>query len=166
VKLFEPVLPATDAPRGVVTTTGTVAPLATAGETAVTEVADTFVKLVAATPPKVTAVAPDRLRPVMFTDVPPVMGPAFGEIELTTDCGEACPAMEMFAVAFEPPEVPYPIVHESPALIWACVGGHGYFAASVAAFPPLESVPVAGGPSTPVLIVNGVGGRLPLPSVL
>ena len=99
MKLFEPVLPATDAPRDVVTTIGTVWGVATAGETAVTLVADTFEKLVAATPPKVTAVAPDRLRPVMVTEVPPVTGPAFGESELTTDCGVSCPAKEMFAVA-------------------------------------------------------------------
>jgi hypothetical protein len=45
--------------------------------------------------------------------------------------------------------------HESPAACWAVVGGQGYLAASVAASPPVESVPGAGGPTVPVVTVNG-----------
>ncbi len=41
------------------------------------------VKPLAAVPPKVTAVAPVKPVPVIVTFVPPVAGPAVGEIELT-----------------------------------------------------------------------------------
>ncbi len=41
------------------------------------------VKPVAGVPPKFTAVAPEKLAPVMITLVPPVAGPAVGEIEVT-----------------------------------------------------------------------------------
>ncbi len=54
-----------------------------AGAVAVIWVALLTVKPVAGVSPKFTAVAPERLAPVMITLVPPVAGPAVGEIELT-----------------------------------------------------------------------------------
>jgi hypothetical protein len=54
-----------------------------AGEVAVICVAELTVKPVADVPPNTTAVAPDKLVPVMITVVPPVCGPAVGEIEVT-----------------------------------------------------------------------------------
>jgi hypothetical protein len=57
------------------------------------------------------------------------------------------------------------MLQESPAAICAAVGGHGYFAASLALLLPLLSVPDPGGPTVPVLTVKGVDGRLPFLSV-
>jgi len=56
------------------------------------------------------------------------------------------------------------MMHESPAVTWAGVGGQGYFAASVAASPPPESVPAPGGPTVPDTTVN-VEETFPLASV-
>ena len=56
---------------------------APAGEVAVIEVAELTVKLVALVAPNLTAVAPDSAVPVIVTDVPPVVGPAFGATEVT-----------------------------------------------------------------------------------
>jgi hypothetical protein len=67
-------------------------------------------------------------------------------------------------VSWEPPRVPKAMTQLAPALSWAVVGGHGKSAASVAAEPPPESVPVVGGPTVPVATVNG-DERLPLASV-
>jgi len=69
-------------PPGVVTVTSTV-PAPRAGETAVTSVALTTVKLVAAVVRKATEVAPVRLVPVIVTVVPPATGPAVGEMAVT-----------------------------------------------------------------------------------
>jgi len=65
-----------------VTVTSTV-PAASAGETAVIDVALFTVKLAAAVPPNVTAVAPVRFVPVIVTVVPPVVGPLFGLMAVT-----------------------------------------------------------------------------------
>ena len=43
---------------------------------------DVLVPSVADAPPMVTEVTPDRLVPLIVTDVPPALGPAFGEIVL------------------------------------------------------------------------------------
>jgi hypothetical protein len=69
-----------DVPPGVVTLTSTTP--VPAGDVAVIDVAELNVKL-AAVAPKVTAVTPVKLVPVMVTDVPPAVGPAVGEIEVT-----------------------------------------------------------------------------------
>ena len=53
------------------------------GEVAVIEVAEMTVTLVALVAPNFTAVAPDNEVPVMVTDVPPVVGPAFGATDVT-----------------------------------------------------------------------------------
>ncbi len=58
-------------------------PWASAGETAVTSVPETTMELVAATKPTFTLVVPIRLVPVMFTVVPPAVGPEVGETEVT-----------------------------------------------------------------------------------
>ena len=50
-------------------------PAASAGSTAVMDVAEFTVKLVAAVVPNFTAVAPVKLVPVMVTDVCPADGP-------------------------------------------------------------------------------------------
>ena len=47
------------------------------------DVAELTVKLVAAVAPKVTAVAPVNPVPVIVTVVPPGVGPAVGEIDVT-----------------------------------------------------------------------------------
>ncbi len=47
------------------------------------DVDETTVTLVAAVPPIVTPVAPAKPVPVIVTDVPPVVGPDDGVIELT-----------------------------------------------------------------------------------
>nr|MCA1071699.1 hypothetical protein [Delftia acidovorans] len=65
----------------VVTRTSTVP--VPAGAMAVIWVALLTVKPVAAVAPKVTAVAPDRLVPVIVTMVPPLAGPAVGEMDDT-----------------------------------------------------------------------------------
>ena len=56
---------------------------APAGDVAVIEVAELTVKLVALVAPNLTAVVPDNAVPVMVTDVPPVVGPAFGATDVT-----------------------------------------------------------------------------------
>ena len=53
-----------------------------AGEVAVIWVSETTVKVAAAVP-KSTAVAPVKSVPVMVTEVPPAVGPAFGLTEVT-----------------------------------------------------------------------------------
>ncbi|MHC2619284.1 hypothetical protein ACVIW2_001316 [Bradyrhizobium huanghuaihaiense] len=63
------------------TLTSTV-PAAPAGEVAVIDVAELNVKL-ADVAPNVTAVTPVKLVPVIVTEVPPAVGPAVGEIEVT-----------------------------------------------------------------------------------
>ena len=70
-----------EVPPTVVTLTSTV-PIP-AGDVAVIDVEETTVKPVAAVAPKVTAVAPVKFVPVMITVVTPVVGPAFGEIDVT-----------------------------------------------------------------------------------
>jgi hypothetical protein len=65
----------------VVTVTSTVP--VPAGDVAVIDVVELTVKLVAAVAPKVTAVVPVKFVPVIVTEVPPVVGPAVGEIEVT-----------------------------------------------------------------------------------
>jgi hypothetical protein len=65
----------------VVTLTSTVP--VPAGEVAVIDVPELTVKPVAAVAPKVTAVAPLKPVPDIVTVVPPVCGPAVGEIEVT-----------------------------------------------------------------------------------
>ena len=69
-------------PPKFVTVTSTV-PLP-AGEVAAIDVALLTVNEVAAEPPNCTAVARMKLLPVMITGVPPVAGPLFGEIEVTS----------------------------------------------------------------------------------
>src|ERR1700761_1633477 len=66
------------------------------------------------------------------------------------------PANVMFCVPTLPAASPKVRKHESPAACWAVVGGQGYLAASVAASPPVESVPVAGGPTVPVATVKSL----------
>ena len=66
----------------VVTRTSTV-PALPAGAVAVICVAELTVKPVAAVAPKLTAVAPVKFVPVITTDVPPPVGPAVGEIDVT-----------------------------------------------------------------------------------
>ena len=54
-----------------------------AGDVAVIEVPELTVKPVAGVAPKLTAVAPVNPVPVTVTEVPPAVGPAVGEIEVT-----------------------------------------------------------------------------------
>ena len=68
-------------PPTVVTVTSTVP--VPAGDVAVIEVAELTVKLVALVAPNFTAVAPVNAVPVIVTEVPPAVGPAVGEIEVT-----------------------------------------------------------------------------------
>ncbi|KRB26616.1 hypothetical protein ASD94_14060 [Acidovorax sp. Root70] len=68
-------------PPTVVTRTSTVP--VPAGAVAVTCVAELTVKPVAAVAPKVTAVAALRFVPVIVTVVPPIAGPAVGDIDVT-----------------------------------------------------------------------------------
>ena len=70
-----------DVPPVVVTVTSTVP--VPAGEVAVIDVAEFTVKPVALVAPNLTAVAPVKLVPVIVTLVPPAVGPAVGEIEVT-----------------------------------------------------------------------------------
>ena len=58
-----------------------------AGDVAVIEVAELTVKPVAGVAPKLTAVAPVNPVPVTVTEVPPAVGPAVGEIEVTVGAG-------------------------------------------------------------------------------
>jgi hypothetical protein len=71
-----------------VTVTSTV-PAAPDGEVAVMLVALLTVKVVAAVAPNFTAVAPVKLVPVIVTDVPPVVGPLVGLMEVTEGGGAA-----------------------------------------------------------------------------
>jgi hypothetical protein len=66
-------------------------------------------------------------------------------------------------------ETPYSTTHWSPAAICALVGGHGYFAASVAVSPPLESVAsivARAAPGFPSTTERLVDARLPFASVV
>ena len=72
-------------PPAVVTTTSR-APAVPAGVVTTTDV-EVLVPSVAAAPPMVTDVTPDRLVPVIVTDVPPAVGPAFGVIVLIVGAG-------------------------------------------------------------------------------
>ena len=56
---------------------------APAGEVAVIEVAELTVKLVAVAAPNFTALALASAVPEIVTDVPPVVGPAFGATDVT-----------------------------------------------------------------------------------
>ncbi len=58
-----------------------------AGEVAVIWVSETTVKVEAAVAPKWSAVAAVKPVPVMVTEVPPPVGPAFGTTELTVGTG-------------------------------------------------------------------------------
>ena len=69
-------------PTGVTTKTFR-SPADSAGEVAVICVLELNVKLVAGVPAKYTEVAPLKLVPVMTTEVPPAVGPAFGLTEVT-----------------------------------------------------------------------------------
>ncbi len=69
-------------PAGVTTVMSTV-PAASAGATAVIDVALLTTTPVPAVPPKLTAVAPVKLVPVSVTDVPPPRGPADGLTAVT-----------------------------------------------------------------------------------
>ena len=69
-------------PPAVVTVMSTV-PAEPAGAVAVIWVALFTVYVVAAVLPNFTAVAPVKPVPVIITDVPPAVGPAFGEIPVT-----------------------------------------------------------------------------------
>lgn len=73
-------------PLGVVTVTST-GPAACAGVVAVIVVRSTTTTLVARTPPNLTSVAPTRFVPVMTTLVPPVVGPLFGDTDVTAGAG-------------------------------------------------------------------------------
>ena len=70
-----------EVPPTVVTVTSTVP--VPAGDVAVIWVAEFTVKPVAGVAPKLTAVAPLKFVPVIITDVPPEVGPAVGEIDVT-----------------------------------------------------------------------------------
>ena len=70
-----------DVPPGVVTVISTVP--APGGDVAVIDVAELTVKLVALAAPNFTALALENPVPVMVTDVPPVVAPAFGATAVT-----------------------------------------------------------------------------------
>ena len=70
-----------------VTVTCTV-PADSAGDTAVKEVADVCVTLVAAVDPNFTVAEEVKFLPVMVTDVPPVVGPEVGLIEVMVGAEE------------------------------------------------------------------------------
>ena len=70
-----------EVPPAVVTLMSTVP--VPAGDVAVIDVAELNVKPAAAVAPNVTFVTPVKLVPVIVTTVPPVAGPAVGEIEVT-----------------------------------------------------------------------------------
>jgi len=72
-------------PPSVVTLTLTVP--VPAGDVAVIWVAEMTMNDVAAVAPKVTAVAPVKFVPVIVTDVPPAVGPAVGETDVTVGAG-------------------------------------------------------------------------------
>ena len=58
-----------------------------AGAVAVIDVDELKVKPVAGVPPKVTALTPVKLVPVIVTAVPPAVGPAAGETDVTVGAG-------------------------------------------------------------------------------
>ena len=58
-------------------------PADSAGEVAVINVAEFTVTAVAATEPNITVAPVAKPVPVMVTDVPPVVGPDIGDIEVT-----------------------------------------------------------------------------------
>src|SRR5580658_3846394 len=98
----------------------------------------------------------------MVTALPPLIGPELGRTEVTAGCARGCPANVMFCCTSSPLVSPYATTHEYPAFIWVWVGGHGNFVASVEALPPVESVPVVGGPIVPVVTLNVVfAGKAP-----
>ena len=82
-----------EVPDGVVTVISTVATDETAGDTAVIELGELTVKLDAAILPKSTEVTLVKSEPVIFTVVPPVVGPDEGVIELTDGGGGANPTI-------------------------------------------------------------------------
>jgi hypothetical protein len=61
-----------------------------AGAVATIDVALLMLNEVAGVAPNCTAVARMKLSPVMFTGVPPVAGPLFGEIDVTVGAGTSC----------------------------------------------------------------------------
>ena len=65
-----------------VTTLISTTPAPAEGDTAVIWVELLMIKEVATLPPKFTAVAVVRLVPVITTEVPPDVGPEFGEMEV------------------------------------------------------------------------------------
>jgi len=75
------------------------------------EVPELTVKLVAATVPNFTAVAPVKLVPVMVTDVPPLVGPAFGLTPVTVGPPDQLEALRSTATD-----------DDTPAGDWAAVG--------------------------------------------
>ena len=98
-------------PSGVVTCTSATPP--PAGETAVTVVGDSTVKLAAFVPPNVTAVASLRFEPVIVTVVPPVEGPVVGEMLVTVGhCGAAGANARLW-----PPRVAMPPAPARPHVI-------------------------------------------------
>jgi hypothetical protein len=96
--------PVGEVPLGFVTVTST-APAVWGGDVAVIWVSESTLKPAAGVVPKVTAVAPVKSVPVMTTDVPPAVGPEFGETELTVGS-----AMNVNWSAGEIAEVPPTVV--------------------------------------------------------
>ena len=84
-------------PLGVTTETFT-APVEPGGVVALIKVLVTLL-MVAAVPPKVTLVAPARFVPVIFTNVPPVVGPDAGEMPVMVG------TMYVYEIVAEPPGV-------------------------------------------------------------
>ena len=76
-------------PYVVVTVTFTV-PADSAGEMAVMDVDEFTVVAVAVTLPKSTVASDVKLAPEMVTDVPPLVLPLVGLIEVTVVCGDVC----------------------------------------------------------------------------
>ena len=72
-------------PPAVVTVTSTVP--VPAGAVAMIDVAELTVKVVALAAPNFTAVAPRKLVPVIVMAVPPAIGPALGDSEVTAGAG-------------------------------------------------------------------------------
>ncbi len=107
--------PTGEVPLGLVTVTLT-APAEWAGEVAVIWVSESTVKVVAAAVPKSTAVAAVKSVPVMVTEVPPAVGPAFGTTEPTVG------SMKVNWSAEEVAEVP-PAVVTVMSTVPAALGG-------------------------------------------
>ena len=89
---------ATFEPDDAVTTTLAV-PAVPDGVVAVTDVSLTETILVAAAPPIVTPVTPVKPVPVIVTRVPPMVGPAVGEMESMAGAGAAASATTGIAQA-------------------------------------------------------------------